>query len=96
MNPPKYSDLIYQAYIKPIRSVVMIDDQFPTYTKLLEKDGSTSVSCVSESAKNYLKILCNLCRDHHWTYHIEDDISTSDTAFPYNADLIFLDFKLKR
>ena len=94
MNTPEYSNLIYQAYIKPIRSVVMIDDQFPTYNELLERENDASHIPVSESAKEYLRILCNLCRDKHWTYHVENGILLSDTSIPYNADLIFLDFKL--
>lgn len=87
-----YTELIDKAYVKPIRSVVMIDDQFPTYTRLLERTDGTPDCFVSEPQKTYLKVLCDLCKEQHWTYHVEDHLPDSTSDLPYNADLVFLDF----
>ena len=94
MKTPEYNDLVFQTYIDPIRSVVIIDDKFPTYDHLLNQGDEALQKHIPSSSKTYLNVLCNLCKEHRWTYHIEDNLPTSDAAFAYNADLIFLDFKL--
>ena len=95
MNTSEYNALIGNAYIEPIRSVVMIDDKFPTYAQLLKKCNSPAQQTnFSSSEENYLDTLCNLCEQRHWTFHIENGLPDLDGAIPYNADLIFLDFKL--
>lgn len=35
---PSYSDLIHEVLIKPIRTVVVVDDEFPTLDGLLEQE----------------------------------------------------------
>lgn len=35
---PTYSQLIHEAFIDPIRSVTVIDDEYPTFAKLLSKE----------------------------------------------------------
>lgn len=90
MKTTEYNTLVNDAYIKPIRSVVMIDDKFPSYANLLERSDNDPI--ISASTKKYLKILCSLCEEMRWTFHVEDKFPSSNEL--YNADLIFLDFKL--
>lgn len=99
MNTSAYNTLVDRTYIDSIRSVIMIDDQFPTYTKLLEKcdNSNTTTSAIAGSTKKYLEILSGLCQKRHWTYHIEDNLPAYDASrgeILHNSDLIFLDFKL--
>ena len=93
MKTPEYNKLVLQTYVDPIRSVVMIDDNFPMYTELLEQCDRGLQPNFPSSTKTYLKILCDLCKEHRWTYHIENKLPDDSVEPAYNADLIFLDFK---
>ena len=38
MQTDHYADFVAEAYIKPIRSVVIIDDDYPTYDEVLSAE----------------------------------------------------------
>lgn len=39
---PTYSQLIHEAFIDPIRSVTVIDDEYPTFAELLSKEATSA------------------------------------------------------
>lgn len=101
------TDLIREAYIEPIRSVMVVDDEYPTMEKLLsgydeeigEVTGSKKV--LESRDKNNLLEVINLCRDsqNNWMLDVHDgDFSGQETGAVNNlhhSDLLILDYHLE-
>ena len=80
-----YEELIDQIYIDPIRSVIAVDDQFPTIDKLLDpqespiveqkvggKVSSLAIVNVNADEIGHAKSLAKCCRQHQWMLDIHD------------------------
>ncbi|MCA9564092.1 MAG: hypothetical protein KC561_11420, partial [Myxococcales bacterium] len=87
------ADLLSETFIKPIRSVVLIDDQFPTYAQLAagaaqDKGGNWDV----DRAKRLVSWFSNSGR----RCEVESAPDIDAPAFDRvrNADLVVLDFHL--
>lgn len=84
---PTYSQLIHEAFIDPIRSVTVIDDEYPTFAKLLSKEAvsastSTGLAHPQQSPEQHsfkpenierLKNIIDLCHfEKKWSIDVYD------------------------
>ncbi|EQA4698968.1 response regulator receiver domain [Vibrio cholerae] len=88
-------DLIKEAYIEPIRSVIVVDDEYPTVLELL--DGSEKKE---QADIERLKEVIALCRDskNSWTLDIDNGQSNVLNNFSRisHSDLLILDYHLEK
>ncbi|NVC52575.1 response regulator receiver domain [Vibrio diabolicus] len=100
----KYSDLVYEAFISPIRSITVIDDDYPTIDQFLESQSSgdgVSEKKLQPNNINRLRKIIELChRDKKWSIDVFDGHAPklgSDESIPphlNHSDLIVLDYHL--
>lgn len=104
-----YRDLVKEAYITPIRTVVVVDDEFPTLDRyvetLLQKNHSNSNEEKKYDLRNVeiIKNLLNYSRadDRYWLVDIFDggkinfDQNFSIPKHLQHSDLMILDYHLK-
>jgi len=91
------AELIKEAYISPIRSVMVVDDEYPTMEKLL----SGGIPDLEDRDKDNLLDVINLCRDskNNWMLDVHDgDFGYQETDTVNNlhhSDLLILDYHLE-
>lgn len=89
------TDLIKEAYIDPIRSVIVVDDEYPTVLELL--DGAEAKA---QPDVDRLKDVIALCRDvrNSWTLDIDNGQSSVLNNFSRisHSDLLILDYHLEK
>jgi hypothetical protein len=88
------TDLIREAYIDPIRSVMVVDDEYPTLSKFVSgQDTSNAVD------KTRLQDVVNVCRlpDNNWMLDVHDGqfSETGDFDNLHHSDLLILDYHLE-
>lgn len=102
-----YRDLIQEVFLKPIRSVLIIDDEFPTLDRMLAKffsdvnDAHNTGSVTKENAERVLDLM-RYCRDpdRNWLvdFHDGSGIGSTDgtqvTTHLHQSDLLVLDYRL--
>lgn len=106
-NEQDYAKFVEEAYIKPIRSVLIVDDDYPTFTEILsdeenEEDkkkgwrtgGKQSIrNLISQFRKRDPALLLDI---HDGT---EIDADESESGFAphlHQSDLLVLDYQLER
>lgn len=102
-KPIEYRDLIKEVYIDPIRTVVVIDDEFPSLDGLIAEKwyGEKERGGTEENAEKVRNIL-KACRhkDRRWLVDVHDGktISTNDdqciASHLHQSDLMILDYHL--
>lgn len=100
-----YGELIEEVFIKPIRTVVVVDDEFPTVDSLLDKEiGTAGLSWTSNNLERARQII-QFCRDdkHRWMVDIHDgrqldalQVEGETAAHLHQSDLMILDFHLNK
>ncbi|MEQ8246200.1 MAG: response regulator receiver domain [Alphaproteobacteria bacterium] len=104
---PSLKPLIETTYIKPIRTVIAVDDQFPTLDKLLEahkpaRDRRSSEfrwNNAGDEVKSLLGLL-TIARERKWIFdvhdgiHDKDDKGDIDLRRLHQTDLLILDYFL--
>lgn len=92
-----YKVLLKQAFIDPIRTVTVIDDEYPTMNSLLNSNSSLQPS----ASIDRLKSIINMCHnDHMWSVDVFDGKSpnlSGSTSIPSHlnhSDLVILDYHL--
>lgn len=89
------TNLIKEAYIDPIRSVIVVDDEYPTVLELL--DGAEAKA---QPDVDRLKDVIALCRDdkNSWTLDIDNGQSNVLNNFSRisHSDLLILDYHLEK
>lgn len=102
-KPIEYRDLIKEVYIDPIRTVVVIDDEFPSLDGLIAKelneDGAWNGK---ENDARTVKEILQYCRqkDKPWLVDVHDGnnipFKKDEIIAPYliHSDLMILDFHL--
>ena len=77
---PSYADHIAEVFIKPIRSVLAIDDRFPTLDFLISKDAKYTYD--DNSAR--LAKLLEFCRTKNpeWLVDVHDGRGIGDMQLP--------------
>ncbi|WP_157126700.1 response regulator receiver domain [Burkholderia metallica] len=98
-----YDEFIKRAYIDPIRTVIVVDDEFPSLDGLIEKElkGARPWAGLEEDAKRVREIL-SFCRTKQrpWLVDVHDgrevSIAGEEKIAPYlhHSDLMILDYHL--
>ncbi len=95
-----YSDLIREAYIDPIRTVTVIDDEYPTLDGMLARI-STGDTAWEEDVEHVKKVqdILQFCREKEkpWLVDIHDGKNEEEAVAPYlhHSDLMILDYHLE-
>lgn len=86
--------LIKEAYIDPIRSVMVVDDEYPTLGKLI-RDEDTSET---QDKERLLEVI-GMCKDssNNWMLDVHDGQfnGTGDVDNLHHSDLLILDYHLE-
>ncbi|UTL93130.1 response regulator receiver domain [Pseudomonas fluorescens] len=95
-----YSDFIEEVFISPIRTAVVVDDEFPTLDEFLSGAETANSKKHFDRARDIIKF-CRTRQPYPWIVDIHDgkNISVSDeqksaTHFDH-TDLLVLDYHLK-
>lgn len=101
-----YPELINEAFIKPIRNVTVIDDEYPTLISLIESQGQaiigdTETIALRNANTERLKKIINMCHsDYKWSIDVFNGESPNfggEVDIPphiHHSDLIVLDYHL--
>ncbi|MFC6281776.1 MULTISPECIES: response regulator receiver domain [Polaromonas] len=84
-------ELIEEAFIAPIRFALLVDDQFPIYSKIVDKAPAASQDS-DRAAK-----LFNFCRGKGWLCDVDNGASDKDQeriSHLHQSDLLVVDFHL--
>ena len=94
-----YQELIREAFIAPIRTVTVIDDEYPTFQQLLEPSADPKLS--DHKNIDRLKKITSMCHEtHNWSLDVFDGQSpkiAEDNDIPEHlnhSDLLILDYHL--
>ncbi|HAS6292881.1 TPA: ABC transporter permease [Vibrio vulnificus] len=86
--------LIKEAYIDPIRSVMVVDDEYPTLSKLITGDDGSN-----PADKERLLEVIGMCKEHenNWMLDVHDGQfnGTGDVDNLHHSDLLILDYHLE-
>lgn len=101
----EYGKLIEEVFIDPIRTVVVVDDEYPTLDTLLDKEmGIPDLNWKPENVKQAREIM-SFCRDERrrWMVEIHDgqhpislEAENEVASHLHQSDLVILDFHLDR
>ncbi|MCF5167037.1 hypothetical protein GIW45_23950 [Pseudomonas congelans] len=95
-----YREFIEEVFIKPIRTAVVVDDEFPTLDEFLLNPEAASKKRYAERAKDIISF-CRARRPHPWIVDIHDGqnislIKEGESATHFDhTDLLVLDYHLK-
>lgn len=98
-----YSDLVREVYIDPIRTVIVIDDEFPSLDGMIAKELEEEKPLTWDKANvQKVKEILNFCRNKEkpWLVDVHDgkkvDINKDESIAPYlhHSDLVILDYHL--
>ncbi|WP_143491845.1 MULTISPECIES: response regulator receiver domain [unclassified Pseudomonas] len=100
----KYGDLIEEVFIKPIRTVMVVDDEFPTVDALLQKELGGVGNWVSTNVERACKIIQSCRADtRRWVVDIHDGQNSfaiegegEGASHFHHSDLMILDYHLDR
>jgi len=79
---------VREAYIKGIRTALLVDDHFPTYLSAL--NGRHGRANEKERAKK----LVSMCQKRNWLCDVESDIDLAERSRLHQSDLLILDYHL--
>ena len=92
------SKMIWDAYVAPLRSALMIDDKFPTYEDMLEhqrlRDAGKDVEPSSYDYENLAKLLAE-CRHRHLLCDVQrkvEQLTEAQLEHLGKSDLVVLDY----
>ncbi|MBD1573043.1 hypothetical protein HC725_07095 [Vibrio sp. S17_S38] len=95
-----YQDLIKEAFISPIRTVTVIDDEYPTLQELLQSSGDKKVIANTNNIERLIRI-SNMCHHTHgWSLDVFDGKAPKigeNNNIPEHlnhSDLLILDYHL--
>lgn len=95
-----YRDLIEEAFIQPIRSVIVVDDEFPTLDGLLEETPDTAPPPLKPIDRKRVREIIRFCHQdvRRWMVEVHDGLpeSQNTTSHLTQADLMILDFHLDK
>ncbi|EFH3554747.1 hypothetical protein GQW80_18125, partial [Escherichia coli] len=101
-----YPELINEAFIKPIRNVTVIDDEYPTLISLIESqgqaiNGDAETIALRNANTERLKKIINMCHsDYKWSIDVFNGEAPNfggEVDIPphiHHSDLIVLDYHL--
>jgi len=93
-----YGDFIQEAFIKPIRSVLIIDDDYPTIEQILECQISRGEQRNYQNPQQVLNVIKGFRQDHPaLIVDIHDgslDVQNDIAKYLHQSDLLILDYEL--
>lgn len=99
-----YKDFIKEVFMDPIRTAVVVDDEYPTLEEFLKlSDGQALTVQAKRDNKERVKKIINFCRNQKpkpWLIDVHDGTSPSDDAEAAmvthfdHTDLLILDYHL--
>ena len=106
MASEEYQDCIREALIEPIRSVLIVDDEYPTWGKCLDPP-QNDVGAIAVPERNQFARLKEMIAgfhqrqppllvDIHDGTDVPTDAQTSATSRLHQTDLLILDYELDR
>lgn len=94
---PEYRELIKEAYIKPIRSVMVVDDEFPTLETMIESQLSSNLLPSTLDLPRARKII-SFCRNNerNWMVELHNGVGEIGEQIKHfhHTDLMILDYHL--
>ncbi len=95
----EYGDLIKETFIDPIRTVVVVDDDFPTVDAMLAKECDSTKQSWNSDALKITRDIVKFCRKRPWLVDIHDgqgDESEDEAVATHlhHSDLMILDYHL--
>jgi len=95
-----YEELIAEAYLRPIRSVVVVDDDFPTLDGMLSRELDPANPPFEPKDVKAVRDIIHFCHENErrWMVEVHDGLpdNESTTSHFTQADLMILDFHLDR
>ncbi|MGK5065083.1 response regulator receiver domain [Janthinobacterium sp. LB3P112] len=93
---PNYGELIQEAFIDPIRSVIVVDDEFPTLKKIISNFNSGKHTNYDKVIQNKVLDIINFCGDvkRRWMVEVHDSVPEEHAGSVHQSDLMILDFHL--
>ena len=98
-----YSDLVKEVYIDPIRTVIVIDDEFPSLDGMIAKElGDEQPWAGDEANVRNVKEILNFCRSKEkpWLVDVHDgkkvavNQDANIASYLHHSDLVILDYHL--
>ncbi|MCJ9076089.1 response regulator receiver domain [Acinetobacter baumannii] len=93
-----YKDLIEEAFIEPIRSVMVIDDEYPTLTNLISVIQNREQNSYKVENLDRLQNIISMCHgEMKWTVDVFDGKDSIESHIPdrlKHSDLVILDYHL--
>ena len=105
MTNDSYDSFISRAYVDPIRSVLVVDDDFPTYNDILtgiadnedcDKKWKAAPDRVQSVIRQFRERAVPLLVDIHDGKNVPADGSTEVALHLHQSDLLVLDYELDR
>lgn len=100
IEPPKttFSDLVKEAFIDPIRSVLIIDDQYPTWEQIFSDEGYDSSNGRWAPKASILKVIRQFRQmSPALTVDIHDGVHNEEIGnYLHQSDLLVLDYQLEK
>ena len=105
MQTDHYADFVAEAYIKPIRSVLIIDDDYPTYDEVLSAEFKDDAVAESKAWRKNPERIRKVIRrfrertppllvDIHDGKNVDADRDVALTSHLHQSDLLVLDYQL--
>ncbi|MBI3145219.1 MAG: hypothetical protein HYZ18_08165 [Pseudogulbenkiania sp.] len=100
-----YKNLIQEVFIDPIRTVIVVDDEFPTLSSLLARELSDGNEKLEKGIATKVQQIINFCHEANRRWMVEIHDGQSPTSFVdetisasnhHQSDLMILDFHLDR
>ncbi len=99
MPAEAYGEFIKEAFIDPIRSVLIVDDKYPTIEQILNDQISRAPNRTYENPKSVLNVINGFRREQPAlivdVHDGELDVSEKLAKYLHQSDLLILDYELK-
>ncbi|MGX5775373.1 response regulator receiver domain [Methylorubrum zatmanii] len=100
MDGNHYTKFVDEAFIDPIRSVLIVDDDYPTFEEMLA-DGDPSTKAWRGQRQRVMKLIRsfrdrNLLVDIHDGLNVEKNDEIAEVAHLHQSDLLVLDYELNK
>lgn len=103
MAPETYATFIDEAFIKPIRSVLIVDDDYPTFEDMLSEDGRADKKEWRKNRERVKRVIAsfraegrNLLVDIHDGKNVGLAEQLDTASHLHQSDLLVLDFQLDK
>lgn len=91
---PSLSELISEVFIKPIRTVMVVDDEYPTLDDFLVDDQQLGEK--KNQNKPRVREILDVCRNPNYSWLVDVHDATSPAAHHlHHSDLMILDYHLE-